>query len=125
MTDGALRELCHRFLDAVEQRDLRTVAELYAPDLQFWINLTGAESSREQNLQALAEGNALHRRRSYDDRTIHTFATGFVVRYSVNVVDHRGRRASLPACIVALCHDGRITRIDEYLDSIHFRRGAP
>jgi ketosteroid isomerase-like protein len=40
----------------------------------------------------------------------------------VNVVQHDGRRASLSACVVALCKDGRITRIDEYLDSSKFRR---
>jgi ketosteroid isomerase-like protein len=121
MTDGELRDLCHRFLDAVERCDLQTVAELYAPDLEFWVNLTGATSSREENLKALADGHALHRRRTYDDRSIHTFETGFVVQYSVNVVAHGGRRTSLWACIVARCRDGRITRIDEYLDSIHFR----
>ena len=125
MTDGELRELCHRFLDAVERNDLRTVAEVYAPEFRFWVNLTGAESSREENLKALAEGKALHRRRTYDDRSIRTFETGFVVQYSVNVVEHGGRRTSLWACVVAQCRDGRITRIDEYLDSIHFRARRP
>ena len=121
MTDGELRDLCHRFFDAIERRDVETVAGLYAPEFTFWINLTGAETSREENLKALADGYALHRRRSYDDRTIHTFESGFVVQYSVNVVTHDGRHSSLSACVVARCHRGRITHIDEYLDSIHFR----
>jgi ketosteroid isomerase-like protein len=120
MTDGELRELCHRFLDAVEHGDLHAVAQLYAPEFRFWVNLTGAETSREENLKALAEGSSLHRRRSYDDRTIQTFETGFLVQYSVNVVEHGGRRTSLWACIVARCREGRITHVDEYLDSMHF-----
>jgi ketosteroid isomerase-like protein len=122
MKDTELRELCHRFLDAVERRDVDAVAELYAPDFAFWINLTGAESGREENLKTLGEGYALHRRRTYDDRRVDTFAAGFVARYSVSVVEHNGRRTSLWACIVAQCRDGRITRIDEYLDSSKFRR---
>ncbi len=121
MKDTGLRELCNDFLDAVESHDLERVAELYAPDLAFWVNLTGAESSRERSLETLRAGHALHRRRTYDDRTIDTFGTGFLVRYSVNVVTHSGKRASLSACIVAQCKDGRITRIDEYLDSGRFR----
>jgi ketosteroid isomerase-like protein len=121
MKDTELRELCHSFLDAVETNDLERVAELYAPDLRFWVNLTGTESTREQSLETLDKGHALHRRRTYDDRTIDTFATGFLVRYSVNIVTHSGKRASLFACIVAQCKDGRITRIDEYLDSSKFR----
>ena len=121
MRDTELRELCHSFLDAVEKNDLERVAELYAPGFTFWVNLTGSESTREQSLETLRAGKPLHRRRSYDDRTIDTFAAGFLARYSVNVVAHDGRRASLSACIVAQCKDGRITHVDEYLDSSKFR----
>jgi Domain of unknown function (DUF4440) len=92
MTDTELRQLCTRYFDAIERRDVDAVAELYAPDFAFWVNLTGAESSREQNLATLRDGYALLRRRSYDDRRIDTFGTGFLVRYSVNVVQHDGRR---------------------------------
>jgi ketosteroid isomerase-like protein len=125
MKDTELRELCTRYFDAVERRDVDAVADLYAPGFTFWINLTGVESTREENLTALRDGYALHRRRTYDDRTIDTFETGFVVRYSVNVVQHDGRRTSLWACVIAQCKDGRITRIDEYLDSGKFRQAAP
>jgi ketosteroid isomerase-like protein len=118
--DTELRELCHRYFDAVERRDVDAVADMYAPDFKFWVNLTGAESDREANLEGLREGYALLRRRTYDDRRVDTFETGFVARYSVNVVQHNGRRTSLWACIVAQCRDGRITRIDEYLDSTKF-----
>jgi ketosteroid isomerase-like protein len=122
MTDRELRELCTQYFDAIERRDVDAVAELYAPDFTFWVNLTGVESSREQNLATLRDGYALLRRRSYDDRRIDTFATGFLARYSVNVVQHDGRRSSFWACIVARCKDGQITHIDEYLDSGKFRR---
>ena len=121
MKDTELRELCNDFRDAVERHDLERVAELYSPDLRFWVNLTGGESTREQSLETLEKGHGLMRRRTYDDRRIDTFDSGFLVRYSVNVVAHNGRRASLWACIVAQCRDGRITRIDEYLDSSKFR----
>ncbi len=94
MTDRELRELCNRYFDAIERRDVETVAELYAPGFTFWVNLTGAESSREENLKTLRDGYAVLRRRTYDDRTIDTFGTGFLARYSVNVVQHSGRRGS-------------------------------
>jgi SnoaL-like domain len=122
MKDTELRELCTRFFDAVEQHDVEAVADIYAPGFRFWTNVTGQESSREANLQTLREGYALHRRRTYDDRIIDTFETGFLVRYSVNIVEHNGRQTSLWACIVAQCKDGRIAHIDEYLDSGKFRR---
>jgi ketosteroid isomerase-like protein len=120
MTDTELRGLCMRCFDAIERGDVDEVAELYAPEFSFWINLTGEESSREQNLATLRDGSALLRRRTYDGRTIDTLETGFLVQYSVDVVAHNGRRSSLWACIVAQCRDGRITRVDEYLDSSKF-----
>jgi len=122
MTDRELRELCTRYFDAIERRDVDAVAELYAPEFSFWVNLSGEESSREQNLATLRDGYALLRRRSYDDRRIDTFAGGFLARYSVTAVQHSGQRSSHAACIVAQCRNGRITHIDEYLDSSKFRR---
>src|SRR5262245_62484886 len=105
MTDRDLRELCQRYFDAIERHDVDAVAEIYAPEFVFWVNLTGAESSREENLKTLREGYALLRRRSYDDRRIDTFASGFLCRYSVNVVTHGGKPASMWACIVAQCRN--------------------
>jgi len=124
MTDTELRELCNRFLDAIESHDLDAVKAAYHPDLKFWFNVTGNEISVEENLAALADGVHRNRRRTYDDRTIDTFDTGFLVQYSVNVVAHSGHRTSLWACLVAQCRDGRIWRMDEYLDSGKFSAAA-
>jgi ketosteroid isomerase-like protein len=120
MTDSELRELCHRFLDAIETHDFDVVEALYHPELRFWFNVTGREITVEENLAALREGIHRHRRRTYDSRIINTFETGFTVQYSVNVVAHNGRHTSLWACLVAQCRDGRIWRLDEYLDSGKF-----
>ncbi len=121
MTDTDLRALCHRFFDAIERGDYAAVAQIYAPEFRMWVNLTGTESTAEDNLEVLRNGAKLHRRRTYDDRIVNTFAHGFIVQYSVNVVTHAGVHTSLEACVVAQCRNGQITRIDEYLDSGKFR----
>lgn len=120
MTDAELRNLCHRFFDAIERRDVAAIAACYAPDLKFWFNVTGTETTREQNLAALADGYARHRRRTYDDRIINTFDGGFIVQYTSTIAPHTGGRVALSACLVAQCKDGQITRIDEYMDSGKF-----
>jgi ketosteroid isomerase-like protein len=124
MNDSALRELCHSFFDAIEARDYVAVAELYDPDLRFWANVSGRELNRDESVAALENGAPRHRRRTYDDRVINTFEWGFVVQYSVNVVTHNGHHSSLWACLVAHCRDGRIVRLEEYLDSGKFSRNA-
>ena len=71
--DTEHRRLCHALLDAIEQGELAAVDACYARDMTMWFNVTGQESSREENLTALTAGKDLHRRRTYDDRQINTF----------------------------------------------------
>jgi ketosteroid isomerase-like protein len=126
VSDTEHRALCHALFDALERGDVAGVDACYAPDMTLWFNVTGTEMSREDNLTAIAEGRKLHRRRTYDDRIISTFDDGFVAQYTLGVVLHDGTRRSLWACLVATVHDGRIVRIDEYLDSGRFLpRGRP
>lgn len=120
-TDGLHRELCHRLFDAIETGDLATVEECFAPDMAMWFNVTNGTSTLEETLAALANGYEIQRRRTYNDRKISTFGDGFVAQYTLNVVLNDGARATLSACVVGQVQGGRIARLDEYLDSSHFR----
>lgn len=122
MTDSEIRALCHRFFDALEAKDHATVAELYRDDLAFWFNVTDKTSTKAENLAALEAGAKIHAVRSYDERIVNTFRGGFVMQYTVTITDHDGGRFALFPCVVAHCRDGRITRMDEYIDSGKFPR---
>lgn len=124
MTDGEIRALCNRFFDAYENRRVDLLAEIYADDCVVWHNVFRREQSGRENLAALPAGYTLQRRRTYDDRVIHTFEGGFVIQYTLHGVQHDGHRGALWICIVGLCRDGRITRIDEYMDSGKFAAWA-
>ena len=114
--DTEHRRLCHALLDAIEQGDLAAVEACYAPHMTMWANVTNAESSREENLEALRKGKSLHRRRTYNDRMINTFEDGFVAQYTIDVVALNGAKVSLSACLVAQVHDGTIVKLFDYLD---------
>jgi ketosteroid isomerase-like protein len=120
MTDSEIRALCHRFFDALESRDVETIADLYRDDLAFWFNVTDQTSTKQENLAALSAGYARHRHRRYNDRIVNTFRDGFVMQYTVNISHHDGRETALFPCVVVLCRDGKITRMDEYIDSGKF-----
>ena len=125
MTDGEIRALAHRFFDAIEQRDTGAIAALYHDDLQFWFNATDKTSTKAENLAAMTAGNPRHRRRTYNDRIIHTFAGGFVIQYTLNIKHHDGKETALFPALVALVHEGQILRIDEYIDSGKFSAPLP
>ena len=120
MTDGEIRDLCNRFFNAYQDRRLDELREIYAPDCVIWTNVFQKEMSGEENIAALPKSYAMARRRTYDDRRINTFDEGFVIQYTLHGVQHSGHRGALWICIVGLCRDGKITRIDEYMDTSKF-----
>ena len=81
----------------------------------IWTNVYGLKP-RDENLAMLPESQKRHRRRVYNDRQINTFGDGFVVQYTLNIVEHSGRASALQVAVVGLCSQGQITRIDEYID---------
>jgi hypothetical protein len=120
MTEGEIRELCNRFFDAYESRRVDLLAEIYSPDCIVWHNVFGKETTGAENLAALPAGYQGQRRRTYNDRIINTFDGGFVIQYTLHGVQRNGHKGALWICIVGLCRDGKITRIDEYMDSGKF-----
>lgn len=120
MTEAEVRELCAKFFDAYENRDVAEVAKLYAPDCVIWNNVFNSEMTGEKNVELLPAGYLRQRRRVYNDRIVNVFEDGWVIQYTLNGVSLSGHAGGLWVCIVAKCRDGQITRIDEYLDSGKF-----
>ena len=106
---------------AIEKGDIEGVRALYSPDIVVWHNNDGIEQTVEQNLAVLQWVIDNLADRSYDDVRRHEFDGGFVQQHVLRFTKD-GTRREIPACIVATTSDGRITRIDEYLDSAHVAR---
>lgn len=113
-----------RFFAAIEAGDLDTVREVYAPHAQIWHNHDGVTQDREENLRTLAWVVANLTDRSYGDIKRSVTADGFVQQHVLRATNRAGRAVELPACIVVRIEDGRIVRLDEYLDSRHAERFA-
>ena len=120
MNEYEIRELCEAFFDAYQDGRVDVLERLMADDCVVWHNVFGRETTRDENLGHHPGSFAGQRRRTYNDRIVNAFADGFVIQYTLNGVAHSGHKGALFVCIVALCRDGQITRIDEYLDSGKF-----
>lgn len=108
-----------RLFAAIEAGDIEAVRALYSPDVTVWHNHDGLAQSIDDNLRVLGwmakhlpGARYTHVRRSATD-------TGFVQQHILVATNRNGREVAVPACIVADVNDGRITRLDEYLDSAH------
>jgi ketosteroid isomerase-like protein len=119
MSDDAIRTLATRLFDSTERGDIEAVADCYGPDLVVWHNFDGLEQSREDNLKTLAGLITRISERRYEDRRLKAFDHGFVQQHVLTGVRKDGARVSLPGVLVGTVQDGRISRLDEYLDSAH------
>ena len=104
---------------AIEAGDIDAVEALYDPAIEVWNNTDGVAQDRAANLRTLGWVIDNLADRSYDDVRRQVTPDGFVQQHVLRVTTASGRRAEVPACLVAGVAGGRITRIDEYLDSAH------
>ena len=119
MDEAAVRAFAKRFFDAIEQGDVDAVRDSYTPDVGIWHNFDDKVQSREENVATLTGMVARISDRSYDERRVEVFDGGFLQQHVLRGTRKDGSRVSLPACIICRLRDGKIARLDEYLDSAH------
>jgi uncharacterized protein len=110
-------DVAERLFTAIEAGDIEAVRDLYDPTVEVWHNTDRVVQGRDDNLKVLAW--VIHNLPDTHYTEVQRSATddGFVQRHVLVTTNRAGRRVEVPACIVASVRDGRITRLDEYLDS--------
>ena len=112
-----VHELAERFFAAIEAGDIAAVRDIYAPDAEIWHNTDGLVQSPDDNARTLGWIAANLRDVSYTKVKRSATDDGFVQQHVLVATNRAGVRIEVPACIVTTVRDGRITRLDEYLDS--------
>ncbi|HKE10481.1 MAG TPA: nuclear transport factor 2 family protein [Myxococcota bacterium] len=110
-------EVADRLFAAICSGDLAALRELYAPTLKVWHNFDRIEQSREENLRVLAwiVKNVAGLR--YENVRRERTESGFVQQHVLRGTPPGDAPLEVAACLVCQVEGGRITRIDEYLDS--------
>jgi uncharacterized protein len=111
--------LAERLFSAVERGDLDALRQLYAPTAEIWHNTDQQVQTLEQNLSTIAWIAANVKDFRYEDIQRQATETGFIEQHMTRGTGPSGKEFAIPACIVCTVVDGRITRLDEYLDSAH------
>ena len=119
-----------RFFAAIEAGDTDALRSLYSPDAVVWHNTDGVEQTVDENLVVL--GWVIHNVNGwhYEEVRRTSYEGGFVQQHLGKGVAPSGLPFEMPACIVGQIADGRVTRIEEYIDSagveaLRVRRAAP
>lgn len=113
---GDVLDLAERFFGAIERGDIDAVKAIYAPGARIWHSHDLCEQSVEENLRVLAwMARHLPNRRYRVHRRV-AIPGGFLQQHTLEAAT-AGGPFSMPACIVVEVTDGRIARLEEYLDS--------
>jgi ketosteroid isomerase-like protein len=120
MDEDAMRTLAARYFDSLEAGDVDALFDCYAPDAVIWHNTSGRQITPAEHVEQLRGFMTRISDRRYDDRRVEVFPGGFVQQHvlrGTRLAD--GTRVAMPTC--DLCHvaEGKITRLDAYLDSAH------
>ena len=109
-------DVAERFFAAIEAGDVEGIKAIYAPDAVIWHNNDQKEQTVEENLRVLSWVVRNLKNRHYRVTRRVAIPDGFVQQHVLEAETANGPFA-MPACIVVAIKDGRISRLDEYLDS--------
>lgn len=112
--------LADRFMRAIETGDLEAIRGCYAPDARVWHNFDGLAQTVDENLKTLRWMDKRLGNRRYEIKSRHVFDGGYVQQHVLHgTLVGKGEAFSMPACLVVRVEEGRIARLDEYLDTAH------
>lgn len=114
-------ELADRLFAAIEKGDVDAVAALYADDAVIWHNFDEIEQPRDANLVVLSWMTRNVEGLRYEEIQRHDIEGGFVQQHVLRGTTKGGGALNVPSCLIVRVHEGRITRIDEYLDTAHLQ----
>ena len=111
-------EVADRLFKAIEHGDVAAIKNIYAPHTKIWHNFDNIAQSVDENLAVLKWVVENIAEISYSEIKRQPTPTGFVQQHVLRgKVKSWGKAVAIPACIVCTVENGRITRLDEYLDS--------
>jgi ketosteroid isomerase-like protein len=116
LTDAEMHDIADRLLAAITAGDAEAVRGIYSPDAELWHNFDQRNQTVDENLATLVD---LHRRLSdiaYTEVRRFSAPGGFVQQH-VLTGNAKGGPLCMPAMIRFWVEAGRITRLEEYLDT--------
>lgn len=111
--------LADRLMSAIEKSDLEAARACYAPEARIWHNFDGIAQTVDENLRTLKWMDKRLTNRRYEVLNRRAFDGGYIQQHVLHGELNNGDAFAMPACLVVTVKDGKIARLDEYLDSAH------
>ena len=108
-------EIATKFLDAVRVADLETYRSVLAEDAEMWHNFDNHAQSVDENekLMLFMRSKA---QVEYEVLRLEEIEGGFLQQHILRLTPPGGETVESHACVVGQIVNGKIQRMDEYLD---------
>ena len=109
-------KLARHFIAAIEAGQTEEVRAYYAPDARIWHNFDDINQTVDENMAVLEWMKRQTTRRSYEITRLEEISGGYLQQHILRMVNHEGLELVMHACVVVRVEDGKISRLEEYLD---------
>ena len=117
MTEAETLDFADSFIAALESGDTEAVRAFYAPDATIWHNNDDRDQDVDRNLRSLDWFARKLPDRRYRVTSREALKDGFLQQHVLEATLPDGTPWRLLACVVIRIRDGKIVRLEEYLDS--------
>jgi ketosteroid isomerase-like protein len=117
MTETEVLAFARRFIAAIQAGDAEAMRDCYAPDAKIWHNIDHVEQTVDQNVKSLNWFVRNLPDRLYTVQRLEALKDGFLQQHVLSATLPDGTAWKMSACVVVRMTDGKITRLDEYIDS--------
>lgn len=105
-----------RLMDVLERGDCTAARAMYAPNARFWHNYDNAEQTVDENLKLLEWMARKLPKRHYRVVRREPLSDGWFQQHVLEATLPDGRSFQMFACCTIRVEDGKVTRVEEYLD---------
>ena len=101
----------------IEAGDVEGVDALYDDRAIVWRNIDNRELVKKQMLRVIEFLATQVTDLRYEDVRVQATETGYVQQHTLKCVAANGKPVEVRACLVVTVENGKVLRLDEYLDS--------
>lgn len=117
MTPQEIENFAQAFVGAVQAGDGELMRSFYTPDAKIWHNTDNVEQTIDDNIKVLNWFVRTLPDRKYTVLRREPLSDGFVQQHILSATLPDGTAWSMDACVIVKMAEGKIVRLDEYMDS--------
>jgi len=110
-------EVAERFFQAVQAGDIDALREIYAPGAEVWHNFDQRNQPAEENIRVIRWMHRRVKELRYEEVRRFEIPGGFVQQHVLRGIAPNGEVLEVPAAVICTIAGGKVTRVEEYLDS--------